>query len=122
MNEERSEKISTATCDIVPDFDLYIKKRIDLHQGYYSCEQIHKFAIDLFILGIEFAHHWNNCYINPPQEDHRVVLCNNGDSSGNQYYICDYRNKKFYDVIKKTPVQIYSDSKWYYLNYPTCIK
>lgn len=125
MEIRKEEKISTATCDVEPDFMLYIKKRIDLRQGWYSCDEIKNFALDLFRLGMEFTHKWNNCFINPPQNDTRVVVNLNhaGDSStGNQYYICDYKDKKFIDVVRHTPIFVRNDSSWFYLNYPSYIK
>lgn len=110
---------SKKTERIDPEFDIFIAKRLPyaLRSKYYNVEDMEKIAKDLFELGIEFATDWNNCYINVPRENGRVILKINE----NEYHICKYSNMTYTSCDGNHKViSIDPNSRWRYLDYPNC--
>lgn len=99
------------------EFRKFIMKRIDIAQGFYSCDQMLKFAVEVFRIGAQWAQEWIDFYSRPPLDDVGILVRTNGE-----YSVAKRCGGKVIDLKTRKELPITNETKWKYINYPEYIK
>lgn len=97
--------------DLEAEVKKYIIKRIEVAQGFYSCDQMMRFAVDVFRIGATWAQEWIDFYSRPPLDGALIII-----KEGNVCYIARRNGNQVIDMNSNKLIQLYNTTKWRYLN------
>lgn len=95
----------------------FIIKRIDIAQGFYSCDQMLRFAVEVFRIGAQWAQEWIDFYTRPPLDEVDILV-----RTGGEYNVARRCGDTVIDLATRKPLRITNETKWKYIHYPEYIK